>query len=714
MNRLRSIAIGALVAVAIALTALTWRIVFADPGVVGGLIAGAAVLGAAIAVVGGPRFRPGIALAITALVGLAMLFVGEPRELATTGLLIGSRPEFLAIPVGASLGGSLLATNMLIRRSVAPLAVGVIGLVHSVAAAYTVSFGSPPFAALLGSVLAVVVALGLSTTALDNDDEHVESEASGLATWLPRLAVGGSALLVGSALLWVTSGADSFDLRNRINPPVEILDASSPLSLLKSGLVDEANNEVFTITVTGLGPDDSIERIPAAILDQYDGAVWSASGQYVPAGAELPQAAQANQQATPEVAQLLELSADYPFLSVPTVGSLQTIESGDLLWDPVSGSLVAVGASSDPLSYESTAALGYQFRPDTGPTELAKGPAAGLTNLPPEITASDSVRETFTTFVEPVRQENPGDAWAQLLGFEAALRGERFGYNEEAPGGHSLAKLATYLAGDENGRSAGFEEQSAAAFAVLARVIDAPSRVVVGYEPAEPITADQPEARLVSTQVVAWPEVWLEGVGWVAFDPTDEENLTNDAASKPPVSSDQGDDRSAAAAPEFDPPDALIEDPPEDEDSATRQWWLWLLVPLAPILYLALVSAAKRLRRGGRRSASDPAESILGAWRETEDRLVDAGQPVPDSRRVIDLRDSLDLTRQEEGTVLIASLTDLATDVDLALYSPDTPPAEAATHAWESAQTSLDEIGRDWSPLTKLKAAANPRSFFRN
>ena len=231
MNRLRSASIGALVALAVGLSALTWRIVFADAGLLAGLVAGAAIIGAGFAVVGARWLRPGLALAITALIGLATFFIGEPRELASTGLLIGARPEFTAIPIGMSLGGSLLATNMLIRRSVAPLAVGVIGLVHAVAGAYTVAFGSASLLGMIVAVLAVIVALGLSTTALNDNEERIESEAGGQATWLPRLAVGSAALVVGAGLLWITSDTDAFDLRSRVNPPVEVLDAASPLSL---------------------------------------------------------------------------------------------------------------------------------------------------------------------------------------------------------------------------------------------------------------------------------------------------------------------------------------------------------------------------------------------------------------------------------------------------------------------------------------------------
>ncbi len=710
MSWVRAAAIGALVAVAIGLSGLTWRVIFADSLTIVGLVAAASVVGAAIAVAGSRWLRPGLALVAAGGMVAGMLLIGEPRELATTGLLIGSQAKFIAIPLGASLAGALLTTNMMIRRSVAPLGLAVIGVVHSLASAYSVAVESAGFWPLLAAVVAAIGALGLSTTS--NADGETAPSTLGAIGALPGLAVGAAAVVAGAGLLWLGSDDGSFDLRQRIDPPIEILDASSPLSLVKSGLIDEQASEVFTIAVSGLGPDQQIERIPAAILDNYDGAVWSSSGQFIPAGAQLPAPAQGQVADQTALTQRVELSAEYPFLTVPSIGSAVSIEQGELLWDPVSGALVSLDAGTDSVSYSGSVTPTYQFRPEEGPAELNGGPAGALTASPDELRSIETVRTTFADFVAPARAQHPDDQWAQLLALEAALRDQQFGYNSEAPGGHSLAKLATYLAGDAGGRSAGFDEQSAAAFAVLARVIDVPSRVVVGYVPAEPLTAAQPQASLDSTQVSAWPEVWLDGVGWVAFDPTDEQNLTDDVAAKPPVSSDEGDDTAAAATPpEIDPPEALIEELPEDEGGGVSLRWLALL--LLPLLYLAVVVGAKRVRRGGRRSADDPAERIIGAWRETEDRLVDAGQPVPVSGRVIDLRDTLDLTEDAGSDVLTRSLTDLADDVDLALYSPDVPSTEVADGAWDAAAVSLGEMSRDWSSLTKLKAAANPRSFFR-
>ena len=65
----------------------------------------------------------------------------------------------------------------------------------------------------------------------------------------------------------------------------------------------------------------------------------------------------------------------------------------------------------------------------------------------------------------------------------------------------------------------GFCEHYAGAFAVLMRLADIPTRIVLGYQGAE--LSPWGTWYLVSqAEAHAWAEVWLEGQGWVRVDPT--------------------------------------------------------------------------------------------------------------------------------------------------------------------------------------------------
>ena len=63
----------------------------------------------------------------------------------------------------------------------------------------------------------------------------------------------------------------------------------------------------------------------------------------------------------------------------------------------------------------------------------------------------------------------------------------------------------------------GTAEQFASAFAVLARAVGLPTRVVVGFRPVPP--GPDGVAVVRGGDATAWPEVYFSGWGWVPFDP---------------------------------------------------------------------------------------------------------------------------------------------------------------------------------------------------
>lgn len=83
--------------------------------------------------------------------------------------------------------------------------------------------------------------------------------------------------------------------------------------------------------------------------------------------------------------------------------------------------------------------------------------------------------------------------------------------------------------GDEEGRHAidefwldrreGFCEHFSAAFVVIMRALDVPSRIVTGYQGADPQLQDG-YVVVRNSHAHAWAEIWLEGRGWVRVDPT--------------------------------------------------------------------------------------------------------------------------------------------------------------------------------------------------
>ncbi len=66
----------------------------------------------------------------------------------------------------------------------------------------------------------------------------------------------------------------------------------------------------------------------------------------------------------------------------------------------------------------------------------------------------------------------------------------------------------------------GYCDLYASAVAVLARHAGLPSRIATGFSQGEPDEEDSTATVLRESHRHAWPEIWFEGYGWVAFDPT--------------------------------------------------------------------------------------------------------------------------------------------------------------------------------------------------
>src|SRR5262249_30870 len=130
--------------------------------------------------------------------------------------------------------------------------------------------------------------------------------------------------------------------------------------------------------------------------------------------------------------------------------------------------------------------------------------------------------KAITDFASKFSAKTPY-ATLQLMANE--LRSRDFGYNKTARPGHSLGLLSAFLTAPADPSQVttarvGFDEQFAAAFAVLARAKGFPSEVVVGYRVDPTAAARGIPIAVLPRQIHAWVEVNLNGVGWVAFDPT--------------------------------------------------------------------------------------------------------------------------------------------------------------------------------------------------
>jgi Transglutaminase-like superfamily len=207
-----------------------------------------------------------------------------------------------------------------------------------------------------------------------------------------------------------------------------------------------------------------------------------------------------------------------------------------------------------------------------------------------------------------------------------------FTYDTHAAYGYGYAAMGTFL---EQRR--GFCQHFAATMAMMARTLNIPSRVVVGFLES---SRSESDGRYVFTShdVHSWPELYFEGVGWVRFEPTPRGNApfpqyaprvnAPDPPTSIPSSQTQVNpldkrtilDRGAGASTTGDGSNGT-----GSGGSLPATPWL-VLIGLG---LLACVPGVSRwaLRRTRTRRPLDPAAAAEAAWTELRDSMLDLRLP---------------------------------------------------------------------------------------
>ena len=197
--------------------------------------------------------------------------------------------------------------------------------------------------------------------------------------------------------------------------------------------------------------------------------------------------------------------------------------------------------------------------------------------------------------------------------------------------------MVRFLTKGPGGR-VGFCEQFATAFAVMARTLQIPARVSVGFLAPHPGQAAN-EWVYKAHDLHAWPELYFHGSGWVRFEPTPgtrgttPPTYTTGAVTKPtdPKSnqSQGGKVPTESASPTTKQP--LNQTTTKTSESHSSIPWAGILIVLATVAVLvglALVPRSVRRRRRARRLAGSAEE----AWAELRDSAIDLGVSWPSGR----------------------------------------------------------------------------------
>ncbi|MDW4571560.1 DUF3488 and transglutaminase-like domain-containing protein [Microbacterium sp. M3] len=241
-----------------------------------------------------------------------------------------------------------------------------------------------------------------------------------------------------------------------------------------------------------------------------------------------------------------------------------------------------------------------------------------------------------------VTADEPTD-YDRLTALQRWFRGSDFAYSLESPvedgfDGSGAEAVARFLDVRE-----GYCIHFASAFALMARTLHMPSRVVVGYLPGNPTTESvdgQPVFSVMSSQLHAWPEVFFEGVGWVSFEPTSGLGVPTTFSSDATLPGQTTDPSTGAPRPTTTPTalgDAAEIDPESQQQGAGAGSVRPPVDPLPTlgmvvgvVLLLSLPFLLRELRRRQQQAAARAGDAAA-AWQSVQEAAIDVGIAVPAS-----------------------------------------------------------------------------------
>lgn len=303
-----------------------------------------------------------------------------------------------------------------------------------------------------------------------------------------------------------------------------------------------------------------------------------------------------------------------------------------LPWFPVS---TDVPTSSWKLQQQSQTVLTKDARGTNGLTYQVTSARIPNTALDPLSLTAGQVGDAGQTLALPdelpvgVRQlardltRNAPTAGAKADALAAYFRSGEFTYSTAGAPGTPMGTIQDFLFGSRTG----YCVQFAAAMAILARAVDIPSRVVVGFLPGRRV-GDHWE--VTGQNMHAWTELYFAETGWHRVDATPAGSLPDPPPSPSAV-------RSATPSPSSNQPTPSVSkspdaapDPSPTAAAAPGQlptWPWWIMAGLGLLGAPAFIRG--QLRRRRLRGSPDSAVAIEMVWAELRATTLDLGQQWP-------------------------------------------------------------------------------------
>ena len=528
-----------------------------------------------------------------------------------------------------------------------------------------------------------------------------------LVAALPAIALTiGITTVAASAVSPHLPGAGEEPLLDTRNGKSSVTEVLSPLVDIRAELVERGDTELFTVDSSAGGHYWRVIGLP-----KFDGSQWT------PPDEDLER--MSGQSADIVVAG--DLVVQHVVIAamggplVPAAYHPTQVSTDDVLWAGDSDSLVLSGrdlSKGDEIDIVSlipnpTTDLLRSATTDNPPSPIYLQLPEGM----PETVGNTAAEVT-------VGAASPFD---QALALQGWFRDE-FTYDIDVRLDNSADAIEAFL----NERR-GFCQQFAGTFAVMARTLNLPARVAVGFTPGD--LGSDGLYHVYGRHAHAWPEVWFDGVGWVAFEPTpgrgssdsqpyngiepsqDNTGDLGDTATSPTPDTmviDEGVDTPTDVAGVDDPPTTptSLPEPSAGGSRSDGRWRLLLVLVTLAVLVLGWVTALPRLVAAlARRQLTGDTDRVIAAWHGACSAVQLAGSPPLAGSTPIQYAAIAERSAGVDLAV-IGELADRVTDV---VYANKPIDQEVAARC-EQLSTEVVEMCREHMPLaTQVRLVVDPR-----
>ncbi|TDD79360.1 DUF3488 and transglutaminase-like domain-containing protein [Actinomadura rubrisoli] len=616
------------------------------------------------------------------------------KSILTTLLPAPAKPEFLVLAHVLVWLAAFASAELALRTSLR--AVPCVPVLGVWAVALLLGVDGP--GSNLPLAAATVVLIGVLAL-IRSDGPDARPAWRPLALGLPAAAVlGALAFLAGPV---VPVSAEPYDPREQVQaPPPQQRDGVSPLDRVGGWLLSP-DQVMFTVA----SPRNEIARL--AVLDRFDGVTWSSTARFVPTGSRVPAGPRPGREH--RTGQRITIR-DLPGVWVPAADRPRRVDGMAVVVDPGSGALAAARPLRPGQAYTVESRVPEWSADDLAGASVARdAEARAARELPwgPGATRPPVQIAEFRRFAQAATQNAVSPIQQAAMLAEHLKRHAR--YDVTAPPGHGYRQLDYFLG---EGRR-GTPEHFATAYALLARSIGLPSRIVVGFDGGNRAGG---AVQVRSGDVMVWPEVKFERLGWVRFNPLPENarrSKQNDtvAAGETQQKLEQAQKNAASQQNGSGPgktPQKAPQKPAAAEDGPPP-WWVFASIGAAVLLtgYVLAVLLVPALRKRRRRTGP-PAERIAGAWHQALDHLSDVGLS---TARTLTAHEVARFGASSVGEDAHGHLGPLADLVNRSRFAPSGPDPHAADQAWRHT----DELGRlvtaKAGRLRRFRNRLHPRSF---